>query len=202
MISIKWLLKTLTLGLIVILNYSCVEEYDCDGFDTNHPILNIAVSTDLSEKLIFENESGYKIELEKHVVDITESNVERCGFSDNDCDCLTRMEIRYLDSNSDYYCGFEIWNDKAVDNSYHNTDYSFFSDKVFKHFYDIEYNNIENFIDSLTMDSVEYNGQIFNDIIEFSDTTVSNDYIDRFWIKPGIGLYKFWKNENCWTLKQ
>lgn len=196
-------LKIFFIGLIVICCYSCVDEYDCNGFDTNHPILDIAVSTDLSEKLTFENDSGDQIELEKHVFGISEPEIERCGgFSDRHCNCLTRMEIRYWDSTSKFYFVFEIWDDKAVDNSYHYTDYSFVSGRIIKNFYNIEYDNISGLIDSLTINSIDYNNQTYYDIIEFSDTTDTNSGASRIWIKPKIGLFKFWKNNICWTLKK
>jgi len=188
-----------------LLLISCVKKYDCKTFDLKHPIMAIAPSPNLSNKLIFINEMGDKIEMVKKNYYCTGPYEEKCGFPKRDCGCEYWMEMDYSNDKRLLYFNYYLIYYIGKDNPEHYVSYSLATGSFVENF-SIDYNNINHYIDSLSKDSIEYNNETYFNIIEFpnsSNTYANSDdtvNINKCWIKPGIGIVKFWVYDTCWSL--
>ena len=181
----------------------CAEEHSCNSFNLEHPLLQISLSPTLSDTLIFESQNGTQVKLGLKQT-ISDPYEEKCsGFTENMCKCLSEIEQIYLGSQPGFFCGVRIEEREDFDGLSSSSVYSFFSEKVFFDTGNLNSNNdsLDSFISSIIHDSILYEDNYYYNILEFYNAAGSY-YISKFWIKKDIGLYKFWRDNQCWSLKE
>jgi len=166
----------------------------------------------MKDKLLFKNESGNELYLYKQRLKISESYNEKCCVGIAPCrDCIPYMLLAYIDSTTGEQISSTISDYTNKDETYHKVDYQFLISPVIynlttcnsrEHLYEIfkfpDEGKLSD-IDTL-FKNIYYNGLEYSNIIEINDTLVESCFINRVWLKKDIGLIKFWRGNEVWSL--
>ena len=189
---------------ILCLTCSCSKEYNCKSFDESHPFAKISIDAYAKEEILFVNSKKEELKLIKQEHSVSESYTQKCGIpSFAPCLCTSSLYSTYLDENNGNVFQViinDVWDPAGYESQ---QTFEFQALDYFTLIYSPSRDSINLVLDSLTSDSIEYQGHFYTDILEPELYWNSNpSIVTRVWIKPGVGLFKFWMDGECWSLKE
>lgn len=201
-INIYNTIKNLTCLILIAFLLSltqCTESHHCEAFDMEHPLLDISVSPSLEDSLTFISDKGDTVLLLKGFT-YSPSETIHCLTSDQECECLSSIDICYYTETDDFRFWCEIWGRDFVKTKIRQCDYLFVTDDIFITHKRLDNNQLDIFYDdSLGMQDVTIDKKLFPNVISFEDPEAGSNTIHRVWIQKGTGLIKFWKGDDEWT---